>query len=554
MGHPSDPVRRRRTQGAHRAQPHGKTLRSQPPDPREQRPQASPARRDDTRHRYRLAADTTPAKKSGRGRMTRRKLLVTAGGVTAGLVGLERLDHLAQKPVRIRQEGLSASGLPDIQFDIGSFLAAPVTLNDGAGAVTAQFPPVFTGFATVRLGGRPTTNDQHALATALAQIENAYSFTPSGVFTIVGYGLPYFRRFPQRLFNERVPRLASDTTRFALEEAVPSPTDVSGVNPGITKQTFNVPVRIERNDMVLEVRSDSMSQIRDVLDFLGGSNSLAGNSVASPTFSVSFTYTSIRIEFMQVGMPRKVARQAGLPYTSEINPDSPMWMGFLDQQTNGSAPSAKVVTFAGTTHGHLTTAQPGDFFDNGSILHLAHTIEDLAQFYDKNPPNGGDPETFTERVQYMFRSDPIPSAGAKNQFANGGGPAYLDNVFQGTGDAARNAKAISTFQSQPRMGHLCALQRSSRAPDGTPLHIRNDGPGFDNMDVPGGSKQPKLQFAVFVPTAEFFRVMRVNQASLDLVNKFGVDPSDNGLERFLTATRRQNFLVPPRRHRAFPFA
>jgi hypothetical protein len=32
----------------------------------------------------------------------------------------------------------------------------------------------------------------------------------------------------------------------------------------------------------------------------------------------------------------------------------------------------------------------------------------------------------------------------------------------------------------------------------------------------------------------------------------GVQFSDNGLERFLTATRRQNFLVPPRRHRAFP--
>jgi len=33
---------------------------------------------------------------------------------------------------------------------------------------------------------------------------------------------------------------------------------------------------------------------------------------------------------------------------------------------------------------------------------------------------------------------------------------------------------------------------------------------------------------------------------------FGVSPSGNGLERFITATRRQNFLVPPRRHRAFP--
>ena len=27
---------------------------------------------------------------------------------------------------------------------------------------------------------------------------------------------------------------------------------------------------------------------------------------------------------------------------------------------------------------------------------------------------------------------------------------------------------------------------------------------------------------------------------------------DNGLERFITAPRRQNFLAPPRRHRGFP--
>jgi hypothetical protein len=79
-----------------------------------------------------------------------------------------------------------------------------------------------------------------------------------------------------------------------------------------------------------------------------------------------------------------------------------------------------------------------------------------------------------------------------------------------------------------------------------------DGAGFDNLDVPDGSKQPKLEFTAFVPTAEFFRVMRVNAAALDLQAQFGVNPADNGLERFITATRRQNFLVPPRRHRAFP--
>ena len=102
------------------------------------------------------------------------------------------------------------------------------------------------------------------------------------------------------------------------------------------------------------------------------------------------------------------------------------------------------------------------------------------------------------------------------------------------------------------MGHLPGLQRSSRASDGTPLHIRMDGPGFDALDVPDGSQQPKLNFTAFVPTSEFFRQMRVNQASLDLVSQFGVPANRNGLERFLTATRRQNFLVPPRAHRAFP--
>src|SRR5262249_48580652 len=59
---------------------------------------------------------------------------------------------------------------------------------------------------------------------------------------------------------------------------------------------------------------------------------------------------------------------------------------------------------------------------------------------------------------------------------------------------------------------------------------------------------------VFVPSADFFATMRSNGASLDLAKEFGVATSDNGLERFITATRRQNFLIPPRRHRAFPFA
>jgi hypothetical protein len=342
-----------------------------------------------------------------------------------------------------------------------------------------------------------------------------------------------------------VPRLAADVSRLVLEEGVPGPTDVSSQNPGITKQTFNVPVVIENNDVLIMLRSDNSRNISDVLAWLGGSNHLAGQLVFSPPFNGLLKKTSTRVMFQQIGLPRKVADHNKLPFAGRVNPDSPMWMSFADQQTDGAAPNAQVVTFAGSSHAHLTTAKPGDYFDNGAIQHLAHDILDLNQFYANDEP-------FTERCQYMFRSNPIPSAGNSDQFTNGGGPAYIDDVFQGTADAHNNAAAVNTFQCEHRMGHLSGLQRSSRAADGTPLHIRMDGTGFDNLDVPGGSNQPKLQFMVHVPTAEFFRVMRVNQASLDLVNQFGVAPDDNGLERFITATRRQNYLVPPRRHRAFP--
>jgi len=350
-----------------------------------------------------------------------------------------------------------------------------------------------------------------------------------------------------------MPRLESHLSRWALEEAVPSPTDVSASNPGVTKKTFNIPVHIESNDILITIRSDNARYIQDVLAWLGGSNSLRGRKVRSPAlFDGLATVTSSRTHFVQLGLPAKVAANAKLPYAKEINPNSPMWMGFLDQQVNGSGPAA-ICTFAGNASSTITTARKGDYFDNGAIQHLSHVIEDLEQFY-LGAADTSAGQTYLERVQYMFRSNPPPALGRKDQFAGGGGPAYLDNLFNGVLDAEDNAQGVNTLGGKNRLGHLTAIQRSSRSTDGTAMHIRMDGPGFDSMDVPGGANVPKLQFSIFVPTADFFRSMRVSQASLDLEKQFGVKPVNNGIERFITATRRQNFLVPPRRHRAFPLA
>ena len=382
-----------------------------------------------------------------------------------------------------------------------------------------------------------------------------------------------------------------------LEEAVPAPTDF-GV-PGISKlqANFRVPVKIEHNDVLFIMRSDSLANITDVSAWLNGSNTLNGNSVPSPSFNGLFNFQPSRLNFVQPGLPRQLADNASsqgmVPFTTiatEINPASSMWMGFVDQQTDSSAPNGATVTFAGAVSGgaKLTTANAGDYFDHGSIVHLSHNIDDLEQFYTKQgPPNFPDgPEEFDERVQYMFRSStadgfpglPFP-VDPNDPFTNGGGlgaptgnlatqqqSAFVKNVFSGPTAIQGNFDPAVTDHHKYRVGHEQALQRSSRAVDGTPLHIRNDGPGLSSLDVPDGSTQPTLEFLVFVPTAEFFRVMRINAASLDYV-KAGdnggtatsvaagieaADAGDDGVERFISATRRQNFLIPPRRHRAFP--
>jgi hypothetical protein len=506
-----------------------------------------------------------------------------AGFLSSQMALFEGLVEAPERPT-------FAATFSDIQFDIGRFLAPPVTLNDGAGNVVAGFGPVYNLFIPAKLTRNPSRADQATLENALLQIEASFPTSPAGAFVHVHYGIPYFNRFNQTLVRSRIPRLLLNTNRLALEESPAFPTDVSASNPSITKERFKVPVTIERNEVLFQLKSDNLNNLVNIVNWLSGSNNLNGRFVPSPNFNGLFDTDTLRLQFTQIGLPRKVADAAAAlnptlyEYHTRINPDSPMWMGFLDQQQDASA-AAPAVTFVGSSKGVFTTARAGDYFDNGSIAHFSHDIEDLFQFYatpQQDPAGVGEP--FTERVQYMFRANQLgtanglPANGNADQFTNGGGPAYINNVFQGTDSALReardsagafgpgNATKDATFEAGHRIGHIAALQRSGRsAVDGSPLHIRNDGPGFSDQDVPAfttfpggtsfgaGTTQPKLQFLVFVPTAEFFRAMRVNQAAVDLQAQFlNNDNEDNGLERFVTATRRQNFLTPPRRHRSFP--
>jgi hypothetical protein len=522
-----------------------------------------------------------------------RRSALKRGAATAFLLSQAALfEQLAFAPTR---PAAAATAFSDIQFNMGAFINPPQVYNDGAGNVTAQFPPVFTLLLPTALTRVPTKSDQSTLSNALAIIEAVYPASPSGVLIFsVSYGLPYFNRLSQSVVSAHMPHLASNPSRFVLEEAFPMPTDVvdglvggpGALIPNVTKDRFNVNVVIESHDMLFQLRSDNMANLSDVSLWLQGSNHINGQNIPSPAFNGLLSFQTPRIQFVQQGLPRTMANNAGFEFAPRINPDSSMTMGFVDQQVNAAGP-AQIVTFVGNSSAKLSDAKPGDYFDNGSIAHFSHVIEDLYQFYATPGQDSGRPdgEPFTERCQYMFTSNQlgtpngIPAPGNTDQFTNGGGPAFINNVFQGTGSAAdeaqdsaglftpTNQSLNATFTGEGRVGHNAALQRVSRAADGTPLHIRNDGPGLDSMDVPAfrtfpgsdgvnvpaGSTQFKLQFLIFVPTADFFAQLRTSAAAQDLQHEFlDNDDDDNGLERFLTATRRQNFLVPPRRHRSFP--
>jgi len=547
-------------------------------------------------------------------RLSRRNALKAGFGVAAAaqLALIEQTAFTPQRAFAATKAPLSpavpraaaTNSLPDIQFAIGPFIAPPVTLNDGAGNVQAQFGPIFQYFVPAKFLRTPVPNDINGMDYALNTIEDFFPFSPSGAIVHVSYGMPYFNMFPGGVNGPIVqafmPQLLSgqnpDGTTNAFAEAVPMPTDVVGglvggphaPVPNVTKDRFNVNVVIENNHMLFQLRSDSVSNLNNILAWLKGSNNLAGNAVQSPPFRNFISFGTTRVQFVQRGLPRTMANNNNFEYATRINPDSPMWMGFLDQQTNGAGPP-EICTFVGNSSARFTDAVPGDYLDNSSVLHLSHDIEDLFQFYalpnqDSRHPDG---EPATERIMYMFRSNTTGSAtglptpfNANDQFTNGGCPAFVPNAFQGRNDAALNVgdadgqfvatdpasrQQNESFSGVPRIGHESSLQRSSRASDGTPIHIRVDGPGFSSLDVPAfqtfpggttvaaGSVQPKLEFAIFMPTAESFRQMRVNSAAQDLQSTHPkLDPGDNGLERFITATRRQNFLVPPRDVRSFP--
>lgn len=446
-------------------------------------------------------------------RLTRRRLFVVAGAGMAAAAALYTGLALSH-----RSPGRSAVGAPPGGYPTGQYQVAAYGVRvraDAQSAVEVIVPPVWNLAITTRLTHAPGQREQQRLEAALHAIESSYPYSPAGVFTLVGYGLPYFRAHVRpEVLNAHLPRMA-DSGAPVLLDAIRFASD-----PPTTL--------LEENDVVFHLRSDSLDHLRDVQHALfARSGALAGSVAPDADLSDLFHVTSVRTGFIGVGLPQRMAGQAKLPFADKIPAASPLFMGFTSTQRLGQA-TERAVSLDQSPDPllrPLTTARPGDYFAGGTTLHLSHLLEDLDAWYALS---------YDERAARMFHMNVVAPEGRVS----------VQTLWLNPNLSASDA------EEHHLVGHNEAVQRSSRTPEGQALQLRVDFNTMDALDTP--EPHPGVHFVAFTPGSEVFHKSRQSMDATDLAGKYDVPASANGINSFIHATRRQNFLVPPRRHRAFP--
>jgi hypothetical protein len=454
-------------------------------------------------------------------RLTRRELL--GGAAAAALTGAgiyELVDKLSSAPTRP-----VAGPIPPEQhvFDLSS------VESEG---VEVLVPPLHSEVVTATLGTDDLRAAQQDLEHVLREFDARYSPNAAGLGVTIAWGLPYFEDHVAAQARAHMPfdRRAGKPVLLETRRFPSDPSDT----------------RLERNDVAVLLRSDDRTHIDEarkaIFDELG-----------------MFRVTSIRRGFAGGGfagrqsLPKRMAMAAGVPGADLIPDTSELFLGFTSTQKAGLGPR---LIANHETLGFVDLRN--DYFQGGTHMHLSHIAEDLEAWYLNFD--------FDERVLTSFRPG-------------------LTSVKQGTQTVPQRPRDVSTVQELDagyrktgRFGHSSSIQPTSRLqhdvvgpdgtvyPKGTAIPQRAD---FNTLDNPFAfSAQPELDkwtdtpqagvhFVVFNPSGDDFER---NRLAMDGVLPDGTKldvghrSRAQGFNSILTTSHRQNFLVPPRRHRSFPLA
>jgi len=465
--------------------------------------------------------------------LTRRQLIAGAAGGALAATGLyELVDRLTTSPQRPR-----ALGYPAEQH----LLEGVRTVVDGG--VEVVVPPLHHQLvtATLKVHESPASlrEAQSELEEALRKLDDRFEPTPAGLGVTVAWGLPYFGRFVHAQANRHVPldrraTAARGRQVRVLEEAIRFPSDLPATI-------------LEHNDLAVLLRSDALDRIAE------GSKAIFGD------LEGMFRVTSIRKGFAGGGfdgdrsLPKQMATAAGIPGADLIPDSAELFLGFTSTQKSGLGPEriANLETLGYADLGRST------YFAQGTHMHVSHLHEDLEAWYLNFDHQ--------ERVDTAFR----PGLQV---------PRDTLTVAQGAEDVQSAQQVRRDYARSRRIGHSGSIQTASRLTEdvvgtdgtvyakGTAIPHRADfntldNPFFWSVDPTGDglldSPAAGVHFVVFNPTADDFRR---NRLAMDGVlpdgTKLPFEPRSRGqgFNAALTTTHRQNFLVPPRRHRSFPLA
>jgi hypothetical protein len=457
-------------------------------------------------------------------KLTRRQVLAGAAAGALGAAGVyELVDQLAGSHPPRR----GAGPLPPEQH----VLDGVRTVTDNG--VEVQVPPLHHELVTarVRVDRTDLPDARRALERALAELEGRYAPTPAGLGITVAWGLPYFHRLVPAAWREHAP-----FDRRAQKAAL---------LPARRFQSDPPATKLEENDLAVLLRSDQLDHIADgaktLFDHLG-----------------VFDVTSIRKGFAGggfdggQGLPKKMAVAAGVPGAELIPDGAELFLGFTSTQSQGLGPR-KIANLETLGYVDLRSG----YFREGTHMHLSHIDEQLDTWYQLFD--------FGQRVDTVFRPGLVVAEGTQT-------------VRQAPADVATRSQIAAGFRRDRTIGHSAAIQTASRlqadhvAGDGTLYRAGTAVPhraDFNTLDNPffwsanpvrdGMSDQPSagVHFVVFNPSSDDFERMRkAMDGFFPDGERIDLRPRDRGqgFNSVLQTTHRQNYLVPPRRHRSFPLA
>ncbi len=454
-------------------------------------------------------------------KLTRRQVIV---GAAAGAVGATGIYELVDQFTGGSPERANAAKVFAEQH-----LLDGVRIVD-SGGVEVLVPPLHHEILTARVtaGRADLRSAQAELEHLLARLDADYTPSPAGLGVTVAWGLPYFDRLTPDALQRVLPhdRRAGKPVIFDAERFQSDPFDT----------------RLESNDVAILLRSDLRANIDDATRRIRDSK--------------LFELTSIRRGFAGGGfegarsLPKQMAVAAQIPGADLIPETAELFLGFTSTQRAGMGPGT-IANFE--TLGYVDF-RGYEYFRQGTHMHLSHIHEDVEAWYLNFD--------FDERVATAFR----PGLNVKQN---------AQTVPQGPKAVSTEADVHRDFKRSGQMGHSASIQTTSRLehdvvahdgtvfPMGTAIPQRADFNTLDNpfawsekADEIGVLPAAGVHFVVFNPTGDDFRrnrrAMDGQLPGKDI--KLEARSRPQGFNEVLSTTHRQNFLIPPRRHRSFPLA